>query len=139
MELKHVKHANNLLKTEGKEAALAYVMENEENVLKEWQGLTEQITEMFNDLAPAVQVMTDAFGRAIRAAELIGVLTGWRCPDCGCSLFKNSAGQAWCSECDYQTEVFEATNYVWVPTPCHIVDRYAQMGNDDGDDTGRCS
>jgi hypothetical protein len=34
---------------------------------------------------------------------LIGEFSDERCPECGCNLLKNAAGEVWCSfvECDY--------------------------------------
>lgn len=68
--------------------------------------------------------------------DLIGHLSNYRCPDCGCTLYVNAVGSAWCSDgCGYD-DTFDAEKLVHLPPPEHIRERDAQLRILTGDDEG---
>lgn len=53
--------------------------------------------------------------------DLIGKLTGYRCPECGCCLWTNNINHIWCSGCHFR--IFEDDSehdihsFHYVPVP----------------------
>jgi len=59
----------------------------------------------------------------------LGVLTGFRWPECGCCLYANLVNDVWCSKCVYriQADRRDDRKYYFVSVPDEKSDMYVQL------------